>query len=318
MLQSQNTKGKGKMPIIGSPNLDHASLLLFEKNFERLASNKDTKLLNCPAIKHMDIKGISNISRIEGNDLVKVTGRNPEKQYLTIRNDNRKSVAERFTGTYLVDSYDRAVQLITDPTSDLFLNLKEAKNRLTDKCIIDAATGDVVVGAPNEAGTTLTAEQDGVITIAGTSKFDYASVISPAITTFKNNYIETAGVTLAISASEEEDLRNDDKYMNALYSNQNVVDRGTITNASGFNVVTFAGNTQGGTAVELPILPESEDGVRSNVLMAPKSIAFAVEVGRLDCERSAKHVNSWEVTIDMWVKAVRLQGSKVIILTSTM
>ena len=68
----------------------------------------------------------------------------------------------------------------------------------------------------------------------------------------------------------------------------------------------------------LPILPESEANVRSNVLMAPKSIAFAVEVGRLDCERSATHVNSWEVTIDMWVKAVRLQGSKVIILTSTM
>lgn len=306
------------MPIIGSPNLDHASLLLFEKNFERLASNKDTKLLNCPAVKHMDIKGISNISRIEGNDLVKVTGRNPEKQYLTIRNDNRKSVAERFTGTYLVDSYDRAVQLITDPTSDLFMNLKEAKNRLTDQCIIKAAVGSVVVGAPNEAGTTLTAEQDGVKTIAGTSAFNYSTVISPAITTFKNNYVDTNGVTLAISASEEEDLRNDDKYMNALYSNQNVVDRGTITNASGFNVVTFAGNVQGGTAVDLPILPESEAGVRSNVLMAPKSIAFAVEVGRLDCERSAKHVNSWEVTIDMWVKAVRLQGSKVIILTSTM
>jgi hypothetical protein len=308
------------MTVIANPNLDHATLLLFEKNFERLAANKDTKLLNCPAIKHMDIKGISNISRIEGNDLVDVTasGRNPQKQYLTIRNDNRKSVAKRFTGTYLVDSYDRAVKLITDPTSDLFQNLKEAKNRLTDKCIIDAAVGSVVVGAPDSAGTTLTAAQDGVKTITGTSSFSYSSVISPAITTFKNQYVDTDGVTLAISASEEEALRNDDKYMNALYSNQNTVDRGTITNASGFNVVTFAGNVQGGTTVDLPILPESSGNVRSNVLMAPKSIAYAVEIGRLDCERSANYVNSWEVTIDMWVKAVRLQGAKIIILTSTM
>jgi hypothetical protein len=308
------------MAVITSPNLDHASLLLFEKNFERLASNKDTQLLNCPAIKHMDIKGISNISRIEGNDLVDVTssGRNPQKQYLQIRNDNRKSVAKRFTGTYLVDSYDRAVKLITDPTSDLFQNLREAKNRLTDKCIIDAAVGSVIVGAPDAAGTTLTAAQDGVKTIAGTTAFTYANVISPAITTFKNQYVDTQGVTLAISATEEEALRDDDKYMNALYSHNNTVDRGTITNASGFNVVTFAGNKQGeGSTVDLPILPEAE-GVRSNVLMAPKSIAFAVEVGRLDCDRSATHVNSWEVTIDMWVKAVRLQGSKVIILTSTM
>lgn len=307
------------MGVISSPNLDHATLLLFEKNFERLAANKDTKLLNCPAIKHMDIKGISNISRIEGNDLVNVTssGRNPAKQYLTIKNDNRKSVAERFTGTYLVDSYDKAVKLITDPTGDLFQNLTEAKNRLTDKCIINAAVGSVTVGAPDDAGTTLTAAQDGVKTIAGTTSFTYTTVISKAITTFKNQYVDTNGVTLAISATEEEALRNDEKYMNALYSNQNTVDKGTISNASGFNVITFAGNTQGGTLVDLPILPENE-GVRSNVLLAPKSIAFAVEIGRLDCERSATHVNSWEITIDMWVKAVRLQGSKIIILTSTM
>lgn len=308
------------MSVITSPNLDHASLLLFEKNFERLAANKDTQLLNCPAIKHMDIKGISNISRIEGNELVDVTssGRNPAKQYLTIKNDNRKSVARRYTGTYLVDSYDRAVKLITDPTSDLFINLKEAKNRLTDKCIIDAAVGSVTVGAPDSAGTTLTAQQDGVVTISGTTNFNYSTVISPAITQFKNNYIDTHGVTLAISATEEQKLRDDDKYMNALYSNQNTIDRGTITNASGFNVVTFAGNVQGGSTVDLPILPESTANIRSNVLLAPKSIAFAVEIGRLDCVRSATHVNSWEVTIDMWVKTVRLQGSKVIILTSTM
>ena len=309
------------MAIITSPNLDHASLLLFEKNFERLAANKDTRLLNCPAIKHMDIKGISNISRIEGNELVDVTaeGRNPEKKFLDIRNDNRKSVKRRFTGSYLVDSYDKAVNLITDPTSDLFQNLQEAKNRLTDKCIIDAAVSAVTVGGPDEAGTTLSAEQDGVVTIAGTSTFNYSTVISPAITQFKNSYIDTtSGITLAISAKEEQALRDDDKYMNALYSNQNPIDRGTITNASGFNVVTFAGNYQGGAKVELPILPESSANVRSNVLLAPKSIGFAVEVGRLDCERSQKHVNSWVVTIDMYVKAVRLQGSKVIILTSTM
>ena len=308
------------MAVISNPNLDHATLLLFEKNFERLASAKDTKLLNCPAIKHMDVKGISNISRIEGNELVDVTseGRNPAKKYLTIRNDNRKSVAKRFTGTYLVDSYDRAVKLITDPMGDLFTNLKEAKNRLTDRCIIDAAVGSVTVGAPDGQGTVLTAAQDGVKTIAGTTAFNYSTVISPAITTFKNQYVETEGVTLAISASEEQDLRDDDKYMNALYSSNHTVDRGTITNASGFNVVTFAGNTQGGTTVDLPILPESTANIRSNVLMAPKSIAYAVEIGRLDCERSATHVNSWEVTIDMWVKAVRLQGSKIIILTSTM
>lgn len=300
-------------------NLDQSKLLLFEKNFYRVATQKDTKLLNTPAIRHMDIKGISNISRMKGNELIEVTseGRNPDKKYVDINNDNRRSVARRFTATYLVDSYDKAVQLITDPTSDLFENLKDAKNRMTDKCICDSAVASVTVGAPDVAGTVVSASDDGVITIAGTTNFNYSTVISPAITAFTNNYIDcSAGVTLAIAGKENEALRNDDKYMNAFYSQQHTVDRGQITNASGFNVVTFAGSVNGGQTIANPVLPEST-GTRKNLLLAPNAIAFAVEIGKLACEPSPTKVNSWEITIDMWVKAVRTEGARVIILTST-
>lgn len=300
-------------------NLDNAKLLLFEKNFFRVATQKDTKLLNTPAIKHMDIKGISNISRMKGNDLVEVTaqGRNPDKQYIDINNDNRRSVSRRFTATYLADSYDRVVQLITDPMSDLYENLKDAKNKMIDKCICDSAIAPVIVGAPDVAGTTLSAADDGVVTIAGTTNFNYSTVISPAITTFTNNYIDcSSGVTLAISGSENQALRDDDKYMNAFYSQQHTVDKGAITNASGFNVVTFAGSANGGTTVTNPVLAE-EAGTRKNLLLAPNAIAFAIEVGKLACEPSSPKVNSWEITIDMWVKAVRTEGARVIILTST-
>ena len=307
------------MADLTNANLDQAKLLLFEKNFYRVATQKDTKLLNTPAIKHMDIKGISNMSRMKGNDLIEVTseGRNPDKKYADIDNDNRRSVARRFTRTYLVDSYDKAVQLITDPTSDLFENLKDAKNRMTDKCICDSAIASVTIGAPDVAGTVKTAAEDGVETIDGTSKFDYATVISPAITTFTNNYIDcSAGVTLALSGVENQCLRDDDKYMNAFYSSQHTVDTGKITNASGFNVVTFAGSVNGGKTINNPVLSENT-GTRSNLLLAPNAIAFAVEIGKLACEPSPTKVNSWEITIDMWVKAVRTEGTRVIILKST-
>lgn len=188
---------------------------------------------------------------------------------------------------------------------------------MTDRCLCDAATAPVIIGGPNDTPATVSAADDGVITIAGTTAFSYEKVISPAITTFKNNYIDcSAGTTLAISANEEEDLRNDDKYMNALYSNANTVDKGTITNASGFNVVTFAGTQNGVLEIEAPILKE-EENVRTNLLLAPNAIAFAVELGRLDVCRAATKVNSWEVTIDAWVKGVRRQGQRVIALTST-
>ena len=302
-----------------SAGFKQAELLVFEKNFIRVAQQTDSKLLATPAIHHVDIKGISNMSTIESIELTEVTsaGSNPDKQYAEMTARNRKSVQRRFTKTYLFDDYDKCVNLITDPTSDLFKNLGEAKNRMADRCIADSAIAPVTIGGPQEAGTTYTAAQDGVVTVAGTTAFNYSTVISPAITQFENNYIDCAnGVTLAISANEEESLRNDDKYMNALYSNQNTVDKGKITNASGFNVVTFAGSKNGGTTITNPILKENE-GTRTNLLLAPDSIAFALEIGRLDCTKSATKVNSWEVTIDMWVKAVRREGKRVIILTST-
>ena len=205
---------------------EQSQLLCFEKNFIRAAQQTDSKLLKTPAIQHMDIKGITNLSTIDSTELEEITdeGSNPDKVYEEITTQNRRSVQRRFTKTYLVDNYDKCVNLITDPTSDIFQNLKEAFNRATDRCIASAATADVYIGSPNEAAATLTAADDGVVTIAGTTAFDYETVISPAITQFENNYIDCAqGVTLAISANEKESLRNDDKYMNAFYSSANKI-----------------------------------------------------------------------------------------------
>ena len=278
-----------------------SQLLVFEKNYIRAAQQTESLLLKTPAIQHMDIKGISNLSTIDSVELSDVTskGSNPDKVY------------------YLFDSYDKCVNLISDPTSDLFLNLKEAMNRMIDRCICDAAIAPVIIGGPNDTPEVVSAADDGVVTLAGTTAFSYEKVISPAITAFKNNNIDCSqGTTLAISANEEEALRNDDKYMNALYSKSNTVDKGTITNASGFHVVTFAGTKNGESEIESPILKE-EDNVRTNLLLAPNAIAFAIELGKLNADQSATKVNSWEVTIDVWVKAVRRMGQRVIAITST-
>lgn len=296
-----------------------ADLQQFEKNYIRVAQQTESKLLKTPAVQHMDIKGISNLATIDSVELTEVTdnGSNPDKVYTEMSAKNRKSIQRRFTKTYLFDDYDKCVNLIKDPTSDLYLNLKEAFKRATDKCIIDAATAPVYIGKSTEAGVLTTAEDDGVITIDGKTAFNYENVISPAITAFTNNYIDAQGITLAISAVEEQALRDDEKYANALYSNNNSIDKGKIENASGFHVVKFAGTQNGVSEVKNPILAEN-DGVRTNLFLAPNAIAFAVELGRLDCVKSATKVNSWEVTIDVWFKGVRRQGARVIKALSTM
>ena len=305
------------MAVITNTNLNQAQLQLFNNNFERTVNQKESKLANSPAIKYMDIKGISNIARIDGDELTKVTGRNPDKVYSEFRVDNRKSITERYTKTYILDHMDKVINFIADPTGDLFMNLKEAKNRAFDRLVCYAATAPVVIGAPDEAGVTTSAADDGVITHDATAGFSYANIISPAITAFTNNYIDCSqGVTLVVSANEEEQLRNDDKYMNAFYSSANTVDKGKITNASGFNVVTFAGTKNGGIEIENPVLKE-EEGKRTNLLLAPNAIGFAMEIGDLSINKIESKVNSYGVTIDLYFKAVRLHGQKVQGITST-
>lgn len=302
-------------------SIKQSQLELFERNFIRTLNQTDSKLINTPAIQNMGIQGISNLSTIKDTELTEITdkGSNPDKVYEDMKTENRRSVQRRFTKTYLVDNYDKTVNLICDPTSDLFLNLKEAKVRMVDKCAADAAIAPVFIGAPNEVATSKTDEQDGVMKIDATTlgAFDYENVISPAITMFENNYVNCeTGVTLAVSAVEAQGLRNDDKYMNAFYSNQNTVDKGKISNASGFNVVTFAGTQNGVSDIALPVLNENE-GTRTNLILAPKAIAFAYEIGCLKVAPSATKVNSFEITIDLWIKAVRRQGKKIIKVLTT-
>lgn len=298
-------------------DIEQAKLLVFEKNFNTVAQQRDTKLMNTPAISHVDIKGISNYSTVEKTELVDITGiRNPQKHYTQFENGNRRSVAHRYTNTYLVDNYDKAVTMITDPTSELFENLVSAKNRVTDQVVIKAATGNVLIGAPDEAPRIVTPQDDGVITITGTTKFDYDNVIVPAITNFKNNEIENDRLTLAISANEEALLLKDEKFINNRYTESRPVDSGRIEKVSNIDVVTFAGTCTGLVDVENPILPEI-GGTRHNVIMAPDSIAFAVEVALLEVVKSPNHLNSWEISIDVYFKSFRKEGAKVQIITST-
>ena len=79
-----------------SSGFNQAELLVFEKNFIRVAQQTDSKLLATPAVHHIDIKGISNMSTIGSVELTEVTnaGSNPDKQYVEMSATNRKSVLE--------------------------------------------------------------------------------------------------------------------------------------------------------------------------------------------------------------------------------
>lgn len=303
-----------------NPSIDQAAKLNFEDSFYALAQQTKSRLEKSGAIKMVSSKGkTTNMSRIGRIELEEVNARNPDKQYGDYALDNRQFQKRRFTKTITIDAKQDINELLKDPTSDILVQLNNAAERMTDRVAIQAAVGSVSVGAPDAAQTVLTAAQDGVITIDGTTGYNY-NVVTAVTENFINNDVPIEvyqGTTLCITGRENTNLMNEVEFINNDYIAGQVVTEGVMNQAGMYRVVQFAGSVNGGIQVVNPILPEGTT-TRQCVALAPESISMAKEIGRLDVEKNNAKVNSYDLTIDLWINAMRAEGAKVQIITTTL
>lgn len=303
-----------------NPSIDQGAKLNFQDSFYELAQQTESRLVKAGAIMYLPSKGkTNNMARIGRLELTEVNTRNPDKQYGDYNLDNRQFTKRRFTKTIQIDAKYDINELLKDPTSDILKQLNNAKERVIDRIAIAAAVGSVYVGAPDAAPSAITAATDGVITVTATSGFVYATV--QAITqNFINSdlgYMDFSGSTICITGKENTDLMGEDEFINNDYISSRPVEKGIMEKAGAYRVELFAGSVNGGVQVTNPILPEGST-TRSCVVLAPNSIAMAVEIGDIGVEKSATKVNSYDITIDLWINAMRTEGVKVQIVTTTM
>lgn len=301
------------------PTIENGAKLAFEDTFYQLAQQERSKLESSPAVKYFDPKGKTrNIARMSGLELQEVSGRNPTKAYVDYTLDNRMFTKRRFSVSVLLDEKDDINELIKDPTSDIMQNLLKAKGRVTDRVICEAAAGDVLIGRPDRAPTTLSAVDDGVKTIDATQGLTAAK-----IQTITENYInadidmsDIQNTTLLLTGRENTALMNEEKFINNDYISGRPVESGIQKNVSGFNIVLFAGSVAGGTQKANPVLAEA-DNVRTCLALAPKSVAVMMELAKFEVKDSDAHINSRSLTIDLWIGAMRIEGSRVQKITTT-
>jgi hypothetical protein len=96
-----------------------------------------------------------------------------------------------------------------------------------------------------------------------------------------------------------------------------VVGAGKVTKAGLYEVKLFAGSENGGITVSSPVLPEGVS-TRSCLVLAPESVAVSMEIGDLSVEKNYNKVNSMDITIDLWINAMRTEGARVILVTTTL
>jgi hypothetical protein len=302
-----------------NPSIDQGALQNFQDSFFSLAQQDKSKLVASKAIIYLPSKGkTNNFARIGRIELTQVDTRNPDKQYGDYSLDNRQFSKLRFTKTVTVDAKYDINELIKDPTSDILKQLKNAKERVTDRIGIAAAVGNVLVGAPDTAPSSISAATDGVITVDATAGLTYDKV-TEITENFINNDLDYdifQGSTICVTGAENTDLMGEDEFINSLYITGKPVSDGVMQQVGTYRVQMFAGSKTGGIQVTNPILPEGVT-TRQCVVLAPESIAMSMELALLDVQRSATKVNSWDITIDYWINAMRTEGARVQIVTTT-
>ncbi len=304
-----------------SPSIDQGALEQFQDSFLELAQQTKSHLVSSGAVLFLPSKGkTQHMGRIGRIELSEVTTRNPDKQYGDYALDNRQLTKRRFTKTIQIDKKYDINELLRDPTSDILRQLNNAKERVTDRIAVSAAVGSVLVGAPGEAPTSKTAAQDGVLTVDATSTGITYEKTQEITENFINNdmpYDMFRGSVLAITGMENTDLMAEEEFISSDFINGRPVSDGVAKEAGTYRVVLFAGSKNGGVQVVNPILPEGST-TRKCVTLAPGSIAMAMELGDLRVEQSPNKVNSWDLTIDYWINAMRTEGARVQIITTTM
>jgi len=302
-----------------SPSIDQAALEVFQDSFHELAQQTNSRLVKSNALVFLSSKGKTNhYGRIGRIELVEVTTRNPDKQIGDYSLDNRQFSKRRFTKTIQIDAKHDMNELLKDPTSDILKQLHNAKERVTDRIGIAAAIGDVLTGAADTAPTTTSAATDGVITVDASAGLTYEKV-QEITENFINNELELSdfrGSVICLSGKENTALMGELEFISSDYINGRPVADGVVSDAGTYRVELFAGSKSGGITVNNPIIPEGAT-LRSCVVLAPESVAMSMELAALGVEKSAVKVNSWDITIDYWINAMRTEGARVQLLSTT-
>jgi len=301
-----------------SPSIDQGQRQLFQDNFISLCQQKQSKLEKAGVLVYLPSQGkTNNLGRMGKIELVEVATRNPDKQYGDYDLDNRQLTKRRFTKTITLDKLYDINELIADPSGSIVEQLSNAVERLKDRIIASAAGGTVLVGAPDTAPSEISAATDGVVTVSATGGISSTSIDS-VVQTFINNDVPEdlyEGGVIAVTGKEHAQLMADDNFISNLYVDDKPENTGSLKMVQGFRVTKFAG-TDSNITVSNPVLTEAST-VRTCLVLCKESVAISLELGDLDISKNPSKVNSTDITIDYWINAMRIEGERVIKVSTT-
>jgi hypothetical protein len=167
-------------------------------------------------------------------NLLEKTSRNGTTPFIDPVHTRRKMTTAAFHGALFIDDFDTDRSIISGLDSDYMQGLIKAAKRKKDDVIIAAATGTAYEGKDGTTASALPSSQKIVHGSAGLS----STKLLNAMEIIKGNDVDPEEmVYCAITASQENDLMQDEKIINADYTAGAVLDKGIIGKWNNINFI---------------------------------------------------------------------------------
>lgn len=271
----------------------------------------------------MQFNGIDDI----GNFLTKTTRNQKiqDSEYEVLKyNGRRMTWVTRYKPMLIDKEWEITQAALNDPMSSLSILLAGKVREDIYRTVLAGAIGPVLTGAPDTAGTSVTAANDGVLTVDGTAGWTRAKFQE----IFENLYAQKFHLDdirkafAFISPSMNTAYLNIESVINRLYNsfNKNAVLTEKILDTINVEVVAGASADVEWTAGD-EILPVSGT-VRSGVLLMPDALAAVVETMTLwvndNPTTNGGYVKSRVVVAEYELGVMRKLGQRVMQLNETM
>lgn len=242
--------------------------------------------------------GITEVQAYRAN------GRNPDIQPSQMMFTRRKMSRERVVVTLEVDARD-VRGMLTDPKSQLADLCIAAVERETDRIIYDALFATVYTG--RNFATSVTYTTDGVVSVDATGGMTY-EILLAIRAGFMDEEVGNQGMTpiaIGITGDEHSDLMSEIELTSADYTTQYTIEKGTIKQALGMNLIAFGAN------VADPIL-ETVSSERISFALAEKGVALGISLERkVEVKDHPLKVETSIINVIKELGAVRTQGVRV-------
>lgn len=281
-------------------SIDNALVIEFSAMVHEAAQQQVSRYRPYVKVLQMsgDVWAYDGLGTVEMREL---TGRNPKVVFDDIDHLRRKITRKRYALALPIDASDVRGSLL-NPQNNYASAISKAAMRQYDRVIQNAAFADVLTG--RDFGTTVTAANDGVLTVDATAGLTYEKLLE-----IKQNFIDNdVGVdnserlVIGHTGAEHTRLMRENELTSGDFSRNFVVDKGTITQALGMDLVSFAANAPS------PIIPVASSQ-RQLIAMSDRAIALGIskEMSIKIQERNDFHETT-QVIVEMEIGAVRTEG----------